>query len=449
MRLVNPFRVLGSRAEHGDADARARIESVGARGRVRDLVELLPFLPPEAHPLGVEAARAAGAVLSRCSPLDLAWFDRWYRGGYSPRGPARPAWQSVQLGTSSWAEQYPAVVALASFHENGFVREVAVRLLSERSDGSELPYLLLRTNDWVGKVQAAAMAAVSKRVSTAYAAPWLRCLALLDRARAGQRGARGVALYGSRVEDILLGELVRAELEAALTTGDLAVRRIVLRLALRLPEPERRRLLAAAVADVDPVMAQRATEGLLAQATAGSDGEETVRALLSHRLGTVRGLALGALVDRGMAGAHSALERALFDDARSVRELARDALSRGAHPAPDFAAMYRDRLAATTSTVAERARALEGLADVARRDDAPVLRGFFDAPNARLRAAAIAGLGRCAADEHHEELEAALRDPSAAVRGAATPFAKLALGRAFVTQQRRALRESARGRDHA
>ncbi|MBL8611427.1 MAG: hypothetical protein JNL38_29050, partial [Myxococcales bacterium] len=256
MKLPNPFRVVGRRSDD-DADdaARARIAAIAARGDARSLTELLPFLPPESHRLGAEASRAATAVIERCSPLDLAWFDQWYRGGWVQKGPPAPAWEDVRLGSAAWAREHRGVVALASFHASGFVREVAVRLLAERDDGLELPLLLLRTNDWVAKVQVGAGAAVARRVSPAYTEQWLRCLGLVERLRAARRREHDVAAYVRRVEELLLHDDARPRLEAALATGELPVRRAVLRLASRLPHRARLGVTSIAERDPDPLVA--------------------------------------------------------------------------------------------------------------------------------------------------------------------------------------------------
>jgi hypothetical protein len=72
------------------------------------------------------------------------------------------------------------VIALASMHKSGFVRERAVRLLAGRRDGGELPLLLVRVNDWVAPVREAAGAAVRARLQPAYAVHFVRCLTLVE-----------------------------------------------------------------------------------------------------------------------------------------------------------------------------------------------------------------------------------------------------------------------------
>lgn len=437
MGIFNPFRLLDRRAKEVE-EQRARIAFVAEAGDVRALVELLPFLPPETHRLGPDAAKAADSVLARCSPVQLAWFDQWYREGWGPKGPDAPAWRDVRLGPLSWARQFRGVVALASFHGNGFVREIAVRLLGSFDDGFELPYLLIRTNDWVPKVRVAAATAALHRVGPSYVEHWIRCLGLLERLRSAERRDRDDAVYVRRVEQLLLHADSRASLQTALSAGDLTTRRAALRLAELLPPAERHELLTTAVLDVDPRIAIQAARGLLASPSPG-DSSAIHPQLLQHRLGKIRSLALTAAVEHDLPSSTDWLERALLDDARCVREVARFELSKGAGAPRDFASWYRARLSATDPRL--RVIALEGLAEIGTREDVPVFLPLLRAPNARVRAAAIAGIGRCQGDRHHDELEAALRDPSSMVRRAATPFAKLHSGKAFVQRLRRESRE--------
>ena len=51
-----------------------------------------------------------------------------------------------------------APLGIMSYHPSGFVREAAVRALARRTDGREVPFLVLRVNDWVAEVRAVAPA---------------------------------------------------------------------------------------------------------------------------------------------------------------------------------------------------------------------------------------------------------------------------------------------------
>ena len=419
----------------GDDDARARIAAIAEAGDVRALVDLLPFLPPESHRLGADASKAATTVLRRSTPTQLAWFDGWYRGGYIQKGPLAPTWGSVRLGMSAWAREHPGVVALGSFHTNGFVREVAVRLLAERDDGFELPFLLLRTTDWVSKVEATASDAVARRVKPAYVEDWLRCLGLLERLRATRRREHGVSVYLRRVEEVLLEDGSRAQLAAALAEGALPVRRAAMRLVPHLPRPEQRDLLATAERDPDPTIAFDAARAALGDGE-GHDEAATIARLLRHRLGRVRCLALTTAMEREPVSALDRLERAILDDARCVRELARHALTKRGRSPRDFAEIYRARVGERGGH--DQTVALEGLAEVGDEADIPLFLRFHEDPVTRRRAAAIAGIGRCDGARHLDLLETALRDRASSVRRAATPFARRHLGRVPFLRARRA-----------
>lgn len=50
-------------------------------------------------------------------------------------------------------EEKMTILGLSSFHTNGYFREKAIRKLSQMNTGFEIPYLLIRINDWVGEVR--------------------------------------------------------------------------------------------------------------------------------------------------------------------------------------------------------------------------------------------------------------------------------------------------------
>jgi HEAT repeat protein len=143
---------------------------------------------------------------------------------------------------------------------------------------------------------------------------------------------------------------------------------------------------------------------------------------------------------RDVAAAIPALQSAEFDDARSIRELARHELSKRDHTA-DFAPGYRRAVELRQGR--DRTIAIEGLAEIGSREDVPLFLRFFEDPNARVRAAAIVGIGRCDGSNHLDELEAALLDGSSLVRRAVNQYANLYLGRGFARRVREAVRARA------
>lgn len=57
------------------------------------------------------------------------------------------------------------ILGLLSFHGNGYIREEAVRLLSQINSGCEIPFLVLRINDWVPQISKLAEESVKKRIT--------------------------------------------------------------------------------------------------------------------------------------------------------------------------------------------------------------------------------------------------------------------------------------------
>ena len=101
------------------------------------------------------------------------WLDQTLRRGCRQNGPggraAFEAWDRLRPGWLTQAAQEPqglVVLLAASMHHSGYVRQAAVQLLARWSlqtpvaegleAGAEVPFVLLRLNDWVGPVQQAA-----------------------------------------------------------------------------------------------------------------------------------------------------------------------------------------------------------------------------------------------------------------------------------------------------
>ncbi|MFA6207789.1 MAG: hypothetical protein WCT03_19400 [Candidatus Obscuribacterales bacterium] len=61
------------------------------------------------------------------------------------------------------------VLGMLSFNASGYVREKALKILVTRFDGKELPFILLRANDWIDTIHHLAISALKERLTDAYA----------------------------------------------------------------------------------------------------------------------------------------------------------------------------------------------------------------------------------------------------------------------------------------
>ena len=412
-----------------DPSIRQRIADLAKANDLRVVVELLPFLPPRSSPYSAAAADAVRANVHAATPDEVASFDAWYRQR-TCSGPERPSWDRMRVDLlEQWVLEAPAVVAIATVHHSGFIREKALVALEECHDGTELPFLLVRLNDWVASVRFVAARAVRARLNVDYAAHWVRSLGLLERIQLGGRSDH--AWLRAPVESLLRRDESRAVLERGLTSGSLLVRRACLRIAAGLADP--RMLLHIALRDGDPVTSGGAAE-TLCRLLEGEALRE-VLAVLQQGNARARGLALETICAKLPQEAEPFLRGALLDPTSSVRELARfKAHKLGLAPA-DFAPFYRKQLGVQRG---ERfVTALRGLAETGTVEDVPSFVEYAADRRALVREAAILGLGRCDGKKQVERLVAALDDTNLRVAKAAHRYAKLYLGRGAVPKRKR------------
>jgi hypothetical protein len=375
--------------------ALARPRLPAAQAAARELAVLLRAMPMRRYP-ELEVLRHAG----RSYPIDGQWWN------------LRPDDVRQLVGLDdAWA-----ALGVTTFHQSGYVREAAVRALGAAAgdEGLELPFLLLRLNDWVPEVRRAARAALASRVHVRYADAMWRALPLVERLREQRRADHGGVIRW--IELLLVDPDTRPALVRALGAPDRWVRRHAARLAL-------------ARADVDPADVERALGdeddvvrsiafGERARLDEGARRAAVLRAV-DDPSAMLRRRALEALAAEDgidVATRRHALEARLADRQRWLRELAR-ALLQALVPAFDAAARYRE-LSATTRAARPLIGALAGLADSGGEDDVLAVAPFLADPRAKVRGAAVAAAATLDA-ESVTFLVDALVDPSRRVARAA------------------------------
>ncbi len=395
----------------GESDDRELLRAFAASRDPQDLPALLRVvLGRDAH-AAHHAAAAISAYLGALGPRELLALDETSRQRYWWFVGARER-QIEPADVPRLREHGAAALGLASFHMNGFVREAAVRELAETKGGAELPYLLVRVNDWVEAVQDAAYAAVRARLVPRYAAHFVRDLWLLARLERCAR-ADHAALLGT-VQALLVGPGWRPALRDALSTPDRWVRRSCYSLLLDAPAPDGPEILQRALRDEDAIVRLRAIRA--AHAVLGVD---RLRAVLPAPLRDpampVRREALALLTRHFPHEAEPALREALFDTHAPMREVARFDLRR--RGITDFRTMYRSALDELTG--ARLKTALFGLGETGSAEDAPRVEKFLSHPTPAVRRAAVVGLARLAPEDSVPLFIRALEDTSPRVSRAA------------------------------
>lgn len=386
------------------------LETIEQLGRSREpaaIPHLVPVLVAGDDRSRMVAAQAIRVLLSEIAPDDLSgldevmrhrwWGDPWHK--LQPRelakwvGPGEPGTLLLQL---------------SSMHSNGFVREEAVRRLRLLRDGSEVPYLLLRLNDWMRPVRDVACQAVVERIEPDYADRFVQNLGLVVRLQNVRRNDLSEVLR--QITWVLTSAQGRQALIRALGSDSRAVRRASFQMLMDGEAQEVPQVLEAAVGVTDPVIrlwAARAVTGIL-------EGDELRAVLLSlsrDPSGPVRQEALKVWATRFRGEAGERLVSALLDRNASVRNEARFRLRDDEKL--DIRQFYRNALG--SKDIGLLIAALAGLAETSGVEEAETLVPFLSDPVARVRRAAICYLARLAGDAYFDHFLRCAMDASPGV----------------------------------
>lgn len=382
-------------------------------------VALIPSLADYALGAELKQRRSAEFAISKlleALPIDRlmdfemlsrSWFESWTR--------AEDAWSSLTpdrfhrlLGASSFG-----LLAFASMHPNGRVREVVVRSLSGFTDGRELAFLLARANDWVEPIRRLAREAIEARLNSVYVSEFLRCLPLILQLQQCRRASHH--WMPEALEKLLNRDECLSVLQSELRSPDVLTRRFCLRClggeSSRL-QPE----LMIALEDSDPWNRLLAAQKLMAIK------DELIFSLVWKMLRDdpfmpLRREALYARNQVVDGELRSDLIGALLDRHHAVRSAARFFLGK------EFDAVSWYREALRENQGAQLSAAIQGLGECGIDADADLLVGFLHSSELRIRKAAIVSIGRLAAKRYVDLLKVSLLDPSPGV----SKMAKLAL----------------------
>lgn len=396
---------------------------------------LVPFLLSSVFDGQLPVARAAAETLHRAigtaSARDLVDLDEECRRFGWDTQERDAAWRTLRppmlSRVASFGETEVSVLGVVSFHHDGFLREAAVARLDDLTTGLELPFLLVRLNDWVEPVARRARDAVARRIVPDRLDAFIAYLPLLLRLDPGTRRPQGDLL--ERVYALLVAPEGQPALERGLASTDRETRREIFTLAQRAATsgPALASLTERALGDSESVIRSRA----VAEACSRLDDAELAAVLprmLRDPFPRIRAAALAAAAHRGAGNVDAALVSSLMDRNRVVREIAQFHTRRRGL-VPDVAALYRARLADTDATPRTVATAVAGLGETGTTDDMRLVLPLLAHERAYVRAAAVRALAALDADGQLPRFVEALGDPapsvSRAAREALRPRARL------------------------
>jgi HEAT repeat protein len=341
----------------------------------------------------------------------LAAVDEVLRDGFSEY--VGDGWPHIELATLLRFRDVPrawGVMAVASAHRSGYIREAAVRGLATCGDGRAIRFLVLRLNDWVDQVRAAARAALDAFLKPALAPDAIAALPLVEALSRQRRGDHGDVV--ARVLTFLKSPECAPALRAGCRDAERDTRRACLELELangRTPPPE---VFGEALLDREPAVRLWAARGL-ARAFPAPWAEALARRALGDRSVQIRRVALTALATSlSDEQAKTLFERALLDTNTTARWQGRIfMLQRGPF---DLAAFYRRALATATQPAVVRG-ALFGLGESGTVDDVALVLPFMSSDRLGVRCAALRARAELEPASSTAPYLAALRLPEASV----------------------------------
>ena len=401
---------------HQDHQLRA-FEEIASLGEALVIPHLTPFLLDETSEVRDAAARTIGRLLAHVLSLEFVQLDEAFRDNWGYISPAASPWIHLKPKDLDRFRQLPnpvIVMGVTSCHGSGYIRDAAINELVKTFDGSELPFLLVRLNDWVEVVRESATAAVTRRIRPEYACHFSRYLRLVFRLRSCGRSQNEQIV--ADVIRLLQEPAAASILREGTLSDDRWLRRESFRIAIAAKSPQSKTLLKEMLSDADPIMRLWAARNVLDD-LCDAEVQPFLSTLVHDRFMPVRCEALSVLVRRSPTSSSDALKCALLDGHSSVRSLARHWI-KVHEPEFDFASVYRHSL--KESLGSRQCAAILGLGETGTPADAAVVLPFLGAPLVGTRKAAIRALAALDRDRYLPEFLTSLTDKHPGVSNEAT-----------------------------
>jgi HEAT repeat protein len=390
------------------------LERIKKSGEQLAIPNLLSYAVTNRNENGISATKTIHTLLNRLSIIDLASLDEHVRQ-LSPYCPHFWGWSNIQpdkIAAIGFFQPYQvSILGVSSFHNNGFVREKAIHELGNIWSGKELPFLLIRLNDWVSNVRDAASTAVAARLQPNYAFFFIDCLPLIM-----QIGKRNRVIQSSvitSIQKLLQAETSRPSLYHGFRSQDRFVRRACFQIAFDAKTISPLEIIELGIKDSDNLIRLWCVQKVRALS------EDAKVDLLLKAFGidpymNIRREALRTYVAKFPERASEELRKFLLDSHRSMREEARYWLTK--IDPMDFASFYRKSLSQGNKDLSS----ISGLEETGNASDGPLIETYVTHPLVRIRRVATEALAKLNPKGYTELFMRVLLDPSVRVSREAT-----------------------------
>jgi HEAT repeat protein len=374
--------------------------------RVRTIVDIIPLVLATNAGVATEAATEVHKLVVGATANELVWLDQALRQRSYYSGDYLYEWQKLSPDELGKLEQFNdasvSLLGMASFHSSGYVREAAVKRLALITSGAELPFLLLRLNDWVVNVREAAYDAIRARFKPDYARSFIQNLALVS--RLGQAGRSDPRPLVQAIYQLLQSRECRTALLESLFSDDRFIKRASFKLALNSSEADLPEVVRKALDQKDTVVRVWAAQRV-ASAFTGATLDHFLKLMKHDKFTPVRREALRILVRQNSPALLVELHAALLDTHASMREEARYHLRK---LDTDVAAFYRHYFLAGEGV--DLYSVISGLGETGETSDDQFIVPYTTHPAGKIRGAAIQALAKLNRNAHVGLFIEALKD---------------------------------------
>lgn len=391
----------------GSRDDAAILSEIGDLNEPSAIIDILPFVLADKPGPAAAAATAVHQLLLATPVKELAWLDCALRQRSPYSGDHFYEWHLLSPGQLGMFERFGdasvSLLGMASFHQNGYVREAAIKRLDLITSGAELPFLILRLNDWVSNVRDAAYEAIRTRLKPEYCRSFIANLALVSRLEEAGRNDHKSLIQA--INELLQSAECRNALLESMKSEDRFIRRASFRLALNSTKSALPEIVRQALNDQDTVIRLWAAQ-TVSSAFEGATLDHFLELMKRDRLMPVRREALRINVKRGSPGLLTELRSALLDPHASMREEARYHLRK--IDSMDVAAFYRQHVLGGEGLTLYAA--ISGLGETGASADDHLIVPYTSHPASRIRRAAIRTLAKLNTGAHIDLFIEALKD---------------------------------------
>src|SRR5260370_13426647 len=388
------------------------IRQIADAGEPAAIPDLLPFLIIGDRRSILASAKAIHHLLQILKPTDFVRFDEFVRQGYPDWRVRREPWYLMKpkdVGhLASMGEMSVSLLGIASCHTNGHVREAAVRELGKTETGTELPFLLIRANDWVPEIRSSARNFLLNRIRSDYIHRLMDWLPLALRLSNVGRDDHSAILEA--VRGLLASSEAREALREGFESQDQFVRRFCFELALNSNAADLLTVMQRAFVDRDAQVRKEAVYKLHAILPSGGSKELLIRARNDGCM-AVRREALHIFAEKYSDEADQEFQFALLDVNVAGREEAQYYLQKKG--TVDMRAFYSHRL--ETSTSRQFCPAIAGVGETGVAKDSQIVDRFLNNQNSKVRVAALHTIAKLNPDAYLDEFVLALDDASSKV----------------------------------